>query len=92
MQPIQPEHTKEILAEMCKRVGVDAETFDFHHEDWYHLHEWTLKEEEDFTQWLANYLRKHKYTRGKKRGLDASLYEAQKIVAFYGWRLKDGKE
>jgi hypothetical protein len=32
---ISPEHTEEILTEMCKRVGVDAKTFDFSKKNWY---------------------------------------------------------
>lgn len=86
---ISPEHTQEILAEMCKRVGVDAEMFDFDQKDWYWQHEWTLEEQDDFRKWLGKFLKKHKYVGpGKKRGQDWGYYEAGKIIFNYGWKTK----
>ena len=86
---ISPGHTEEILAEMCKRVGVDAKTFDFSKKNWYWEHEWTIEEEDDFQKWLGVFLRKHKYVgKGTKRGQDWGYYEAGKLVGNYGWKTK----
>lgn len=86
---ISPEHTQEILAELCKRVGVDAKTFDFSKKEWYSEHEWTIEEEDNFRKWLGNFLRKHKYVgKGTKRGIDWGYYEAGKLVGNYGWEIK----
>lgn len=87
---ILPEHTKEILTEMCRRVGVSYDSVDFNKQQWYQDHTWTAEEQDDFRKWLGGFLRKHKYVgKGKKRGVDWGYYEAGKLVGNYGWRLKN---
>ena len=81
---ISHKHSKKILAEMCKRVGVDAKDFDFDKDDWFRKHPWTKEEEDNFVLWLANYLTRNKIARKGK-----SLYEAQKIIGNYGWVIQD---
>lgn len=86
---ILPEHMRAIIAEMCKRVGVNAETIDVKKERWFLEHEWAQEEEEDFTVWLGKFLVKHKYVgRGTKRGVNWGYYEATKLVGNYGWKIK----
>ena len=86
---ISREDMREILTEMCRRVGVDVNTMDFSKQNWYWDHEWTAKEEADFQKWLGVYLREHNYVgKGKKRGEDWGEYEAGKIIANYGWKTK----
>ncbi len=86
---ISTEHSNEILAEMCKRVGVDEKTFDFNQKNWFWQHEWTQEQEDDFRKWLGKFLKKHKYVGvGKKRGMDWGYYEAGKILFNYGWKIK----
>lgn len=86
---ITPEHSNEILAEMCRRVDVTIETVDFSKKDWFLGHEWTLEEENDFRVWLGKFLKKHKYVgSGTKHGMDWGYYEAGKLLMNYGWKLK----
>lgn len=86
---ISSEDMKEILTEMCKRVGVDAKTFDFKKENWFWEHEWTKEEENDFCTWLGKFLKKHKYVgSGTKHGKDWGEYEAEKLLFNYGWKTK----
>lgn len=82
-------HSEEILAEMCKRVGVDAKTFDFNRKHWFLDYEWTYEEQDDFRKWLGIYLRKHKYVgKGTKHGMSWGYYEAGKLIMDYGWKTK----
>lgn len=86
---ISPEHSHEILTEMCRRVGVDAKIVDFDKKEWFLEHEWTPEEEDSFRIWLGKFLKKHKYVgSGKKRGMDWGYYEAGKIMGNYGWKTK----
>ncbi len=86
---ISPEHSKEILTELCKRVGVDIKTVDFSKQDWFLQHEWTEEDDDNFRKWLGEFLKKHKYVgKGKKRGMDWGYYEAGKLVGNYGWKTK----
>lgn len=50
------ETLKEILHEMCSRVGADAETIDFKARDWYISYVWTQEEQNSFRDWMINYL------------------------------------
>lgn len=90
-EPITSEHLELILREMCKRVRCDYDTFDFKQPAWYCVYEWPEEEEKDFTEWLANFLEKHKYVPKniKRRGERYALHEAKKIVFNYGWRIKN---
>lgn len=86
---IKPEHTKLILTEMCSRVGVKYEDFDFNQPDWFMKYSWTAEEEESYRVWLGKKLVEWKYVgKGKYRGQNHGYYEAGKLVFNYGWRTK----
>ena len=71
LKELTPEQTKEILTEMCKRVGLKYEDVDFSKEGWYMAHTWTEQEQDDFRKWLGEYLKKHKNVGKRKyRGQD----------------------
>ena len=89
MKQIRLEHSEEILAELCKRIGFNAELFDFTQKDWYLKHTWTQEQEEDFRIWLGKYLVTHKYARkGTYRGQNVGYYKSGKIIMNYGWKVK----
>ena len=88
---IKQEHSIEILSEMCRRVGIDYQIFDFKQLGWFRTHSWTEKEQEDFRVWLGKYLEKKKYCHGKKRGQNMGYYEAGKLILSYGWITKEAK-
>ena len=88
-------YMKEVLTEMCNRVGANYDEIDFKEQEWYYKYEWTRKEELDFLDWYADYL----YTNTKAR---KSLYrtlprtkkackKAADMFIFYTWKLKDGE-
>ena len=79
---------KAIMAEMCRRVGVDSDTFDFSQPEWYMTHTWTEAEQEDYHVWLGKFLEKQGYCRGKYRGQNHGYYEASKLIMNYGWKVE----
>ena len=82
-----------IIKELCKRVDKKPEDINFKKKDWFRDYSWTKQEEDDFIRWLADFLRKNKYVILKRyRGQDAAINEASKIVANYGWVVKEGKQ
>lgn len=90
MKTITKLHTKDVFTELCKRVGVSYDTFDFSQKEWYFKHLWTEEEQEYFRKWLAAYLIEKKYF-GKKekyRGENAAYYEAGHFIMNYGWKTK----
>lgn len=86
MKQITKEHGDQILAELCRRVGEDAKTFDFTQPNWYWKHLWTQDEEEDFRKWLGKKLEEWHYCRGKYRDQSSGYYQAGKIIMYFGWR------
>lgn len=87
LKPISEDHTKEILIEMCSRVGVLYSKEFFVKENWYEQYTWTEKEQEEFRKWLGDFLTKHKYTtKGKYRGQPHGYYEAGKFIFIFGWK------
>lgn len=87
---IEEPHTTVILKEMFKRVGAAYEGFDLTKPNWFHDYEWTQKEEDEFVEWLADYLVKNKLAhKGWYRGEKYHTHQARKIVSSYGWKLKE---
>jgi len=88
---IKNKYMKRILKEMCKRVGVKYDNIDFAKSNWFLKYEWTQKEQDEFCNWLTNYLQKNEKARdsimripAKKLSEDASRY----FIYQYGWKLK----
>lgn len=78
---ISEEDSRIILRKLCEMVGVILETINFSDPNWYELHTWSPEEEQEFINWLADFLVKHNYAR--KGG---AFREAQKINMQYGWK------
>ncbi|MDD2260252.1 MAG: hypothetical protein PHO87_04560 [Acholeplasmataceae bacterium] len=84
------EELKTILNEMCLRVNANPEEIDFKSKDWYLKHTWTIKEQDDFIKWLADFL----YTNKKARKLFNMFSSSKKscnhgamfFVSDYGWK------
>ena len=86
------EYTKIILNEMCRRVGTN-DNIDFKRNDWYTDYTWTQEQENEFVDWLTDYLYNNRDARqelmvfshkDKKRCKGA----AREFSANYGWKLK----
>ena len=44
-------------------VGANYEEIDFKQKDWYYLYEWTSEQEQEFIQWMTNYLLENRAAR-----------------------------
>lgn len=89
LKNLTSEHLKEILIQMCKRVGVSYDEIDFSNPIWFEQYTWIEKEQEDFQKWLGEFLTKRKYTKkGKYRNQPHGFYEAGKFIMNYGWKCK----
>jgi hypothetical protein len=81
---------KTILDEMCSRVG--AKDINFEESEWYLKHTWTKEEQEDFRNWLSDFL----YNNSKARKV-FSIPKSKKycnkasgmFILSYGWRTKE---
>lgn len=89
LKPISEAQLKEIMLEMCRRVGADYDKIDFKKEGWFRDYTWTEEEQEDFHQWLGNKLVEWKCAMKRKyRGQPHGYYEASKFILDYGWMTK----
>jgi len=82
MKDISKEHSVEILTHMCEMIGLSYDAVKFIRPDWFQLHTWTPEEENQFIDWLAEFLVKHKYVKIKRR----ARHEAEKVNMQYGWK------
>jgi len=83
-------HLDAVLDKMCEIVG--AENVDFTAQNWYHQHAWTQAQEDEFTDWLVDYLRKRpaqaelmQYPRGDKK---TRVRFADEFCWNFGWKEK----
>jgi GR25 family glycosyltransferase involved in LPS biosynthesis len=93
MNEDMPKHLKTIFTEMCKRVKADPTKINPKKEEWFRKHSWTLEEQDDFAEWMTNYIYNNKEamkeiliytTRSKKKVREAVDW----FLFNYGWRLK----
>lgn len=86
-------HLRVILKEMCKRVGAKFEEINFKKQNWFMKFSWTEKEQNEFIDWLTNYLYQNSEARkevmkfpvkDKKRCKEVAI----QFVSFYGWKTK----
>ena len=94
MNPKKNEYGKylwEVLSKMFEYVDADIDSFDFDKENWYWEYEWDRETEEEFIEWLSNYL----YTTTKARrelmrfpikNKERCRKVAIEFNAWYGWK------
>ncbi len=83
-------YLKEILKEMCKRVGAKFSKLDFNSPEWFTQYRWTREEEKEFKKWMFNYSKKNKKCYQELYGRpflnDRVLEEAIGLFLLdYGW-------
>jgi len=88
-------HLRNILTEMCKRVGANYNSVDFKKEQWFMDFEWGREEEISFGDWFVNYLTNHVGARRELLHLTSAplslLRRAWNEFNFnYGWKYKEG--
>jgi len=88
-----PKHIDIILTEMFRRVNAEF-TPDFTKaEAWYYAYEWTREEEQEFVDWLSDYLFHNKEARHEImnfpiRNKNKCRNAAMQFNAWFGWRTK----
>ena len=84
---------KEILKKMCEYVGADYDKIDFKKKLWFMEYEWSEEQEQEFIDWLTDYLykntepRQHMMAFPMKNKKQCQL-AANEFVSNYGWKTK----
>ena len=91
---IRYKHLKNIMKEMCSRVGADYDTINFSEPGWFDKYEWTKQEYDDFVDWLSDYLIKNKEARISILNTDSPskklITNSCKLFGLnYGWKFKE---
>ena len=81
---------------MCRRVGANFDKMDFKKENWFHMFEWTQKQENDFKKWLISYLFETKEARQELMSRpEKNKKHIEKVANYficnYGWKIKNQK-
>lgn len=90
---IENEYLKKILKKQCEIVGADYVKIDFKKEGWFTDYTWTEKQEDEFYDWLIEFLKDRKawksltshwasYNKKNREKL------AGEWILNYGWKLK----
>ena len=91
-----------ILLKMHEVIGADPEKTNFNAQDWFGQHTWTMKQTEDFQDWIVEWLGKqtigvrYALVRGglPKYGWWRTVAKkwAKEFTMNYGWRWEDPKK
>ena len=87
-------HMTNVLTEMCTRVGANFNRINFKKSDWYWEFEWTQSEDDNFIEWLSDYL--FKYSGARTEIMQFPVKNkiickgvASQFCANYSWRITD---
>lgn len=90
-------HLRIILQKMFENTGIEYSDEYVQSDNWYLDYQWTDKQEQEFTDWLANYLSENAdarkellYSTVKSKRM-CSL-AAKQFVTFFGWAMNLKKE
>jgi hypothetical protein len=93
-----PEALEKILKKMYDIVDakMPKDTSFFKTDGWFRDHSWTLKQQEEFTDWLYDYLKKDKKAARELLGIPMSSAGLRRWCTWftfnYGWTTNIGKE
>jgi hypothetical protein len=87
------DHLKVVMTEMCSRVGVELKKVDFGSAGWFRKHTWSREQEDDFVNWLANYVYSDSEARKQPTTIriktrDKCKRFAKSFVFQYGWKVQ----
>lgn len=78
------EEVKIVLTEMCRVVGADYDSIDFHKERWFTQYSWTNEQENEFRVWLEDRL--YKLPKNKRAEFMTFPSKNKKIISeTVGW-------
>jgi len=83
-----------ILLKMCVVVGANFYKLDTSRKDWFFEYEWTQEQQDDFIDFVADYLYKNKIalrllTNSPLYGKKRCRKVASEFIFNYGWKLKN---
>jgi hypothetical protein len=86
-------YLKEVLTEMCSRVGIEFNTVDFDSSAWFRKFTWSREEEDSFVSWLSDYVYKNAEARKdlttiRIKSRDKCNRFAKSFVFQYGWKVR----
>ena len=78
---------------MCQMVGAKRCDINTSKDNWFHAYSWSESEENEFKEWLAEYLLKNKDARKELAALPKSTKKfckqlASEFTSNYGWKTK----
>ncbi len=83
-------YLKVIMSKMCSYVGVKVEDINLKDENWFLKHEWTGKQEDEFLEWMIDYLIKHPKAQrelyGSAGNKTLNTKRAAIFIFAYGWK------
>ena len=87
------ETTIQLLTKMCEYVNVEYKTIDFKSEYWYMKHGWTESQQEEFIQYIIEYIKTNKKA---FKDLTGYSYKNKALIEYiatyftmnYGWKTK----
>ena len=90
-------HLTIILKKQCEIIGVNFDDIDFGKDNWFMSNSWTEAQEQEFSDWLFDYLMKNKEAREEllehkakdKKYIKKAVSE---INLNYGWRTEYGDQ
>lgn len=91
---ISNRYLRKILCRMCGMVGADPTVIDFKKQDWYQDYTWTREQEDEFAEWLREYLMKNRLAFKSLTGLTSKnkvlINRFINSFLFYcGWMTKE---
>lgn len=83
-------HLVYLLKKMCAIIDVDYDSVDFQDEEWYELHTWTEKQENEYILWVAEELYANTEMREElledpAKDITNCFTAAVHFVANFGW-------
>jgi hypothetical protein len=89
-------HLGAVMDKMCSYVGIKWEDVDPTDKEWYLKHEWTTKEQDEFYDWMVDYLYNNAGARREildgNSGRKLPKYRLRKAIGWfilsYGWKHK----
>lgn len=79
-----------ILKHMCEVAGCDYDTIDFKSNDWYTTYTWSDEQQNEFVEWMIDYLKTSPIARKNLNILSSSKQTLRKasefFVSMYGWK------
>jgi len=87
------EHLTFILTEMCNRVGANFTEINFKEENWFQKYEWAEQEDNNFIDWVADYMYSNSAARKELMSITSKNKKmcnrfSREFCMNYTWKIK----